>query len=217
VLGDVNSPTKVELNSSGDRILDVLSEAGGLKTAAIETNITLQRRGKTATVPYETLLKNPSENIYVAPDDTVFADHQRRTFVAFGASGQNGRFDFEDTDLTLSEGLAKAGGLRDDLANPGQVMLYRQVDRKTLQAMNVNTSAFHDDKIPVVFRANLRDPSGFFAAQRFAMDDKDLIYISNSSSVELLKFLDIANAITSTAAGTTSDTVSTRDAVRELN
>ncbi|KAA0678033.1 polysaccharide export protein, partial [Neorhizobium sp. P12A] len=43
------------------------------------------------------------------------------------------------------------------------------------------------------------------------------LYTGNSGSVELLKFLDIANAITSTAAGTTSDTVSTRDSIRDLN
>jgi polysaccharide export outer membrane protein len=216
VLGDVNTPTRVELNSSGERVLDVLSQAGGLKTAGIETNITLQRRGKTATVPYETLLKNPAENIFVAPDDTVFADHQRRTFVAFGANGQNGRFDFADTDLSLAEGIATAGGLRDDQANPAQVLLYRNVDRKILQNMSVNTSAFHGDKIPVVFRANLHDPSGFFAAQKFALADKDILYTGNAGSVELLKFLDIANAITSTASGTTSDTVSTRDSIRSI-
>lgn len=217
VLGDVTTPTRVELNSSGERILDVLSQAGGLKTAGIETNITLQRRGKTATVPYETLLKNPAENIYVAPDDTVFADHQRRTFVAFGANGQNGRFDFEDTDLSLAEGIAKAGGLSDSQANPAQVLLYRLVEKKTLQDMHINMSAFHDAKVPVIFRANLRDPAGFFAAQKFALADKDILYSSNAGSIELLKFLDIANAITSTASGTTSDTLDTRDNIRDLN
>lgn len=110
VLGDVNSPKKIEVSPAGDRILDALSEAGGLATPGMETNITLQRRGKTATVAYETLLKNPIENIYIAPGDTIFADRHRRTFVAFGAAGNNGRFDFDDTDLSLNEGIGKAGG-----------------------------------------------------------------------------------------------------------
>ncbi|MGO4437112.1 polysaccharide biosynthesis/export family protein [Rhizobium sp. RAF56] len=212
VLGDVNAPKKVELTSSGDRILDVLSEAGGLSTPALETNVTLQRRGRTATIAYEALLKNPAENIYVAPDDTVFADHQRRTFVAFGANDQNGRFDFENTDLSLADGLAKAGGMRDQQANPAEVVVYRQVDRSALEHMKLNVSAFRGDKVPVVFRANLRDPSGFFAAQKFALADKDILYTSNSGSVELLKFLDIANAVTSTASGTSNVVIDTRDA-----
>jgi polysaccharide export outer membrane protein len=216
VLGDVNTPRKIELNASGDRILDALSQAGGLSTPGIETNITLQRHGKTATVPYEALLKNPAENIYVAPDDTIFADHQRRTFVAFGATGQNGRFDFEDSNLTLADGLAKAGGMRDDLANPSEVVLYRLVDRKILNEMKVNTSRFHDEKIPVIFRANLRDPSGFFAAQKFALNDKDVLYTSNSGSIQLLKFLDILNAITSTASGSSGDFVDTRNNIQDF-
>ncbi len=217
VLGDVNSPRKVEISSAGDRILDVISEAGGLSTPGIETKITLQRRGRTASVSYDTLLKNPAENIYVAPDDTVFADHDRRTFLAFGASGQNGRFDFEDTDLNLGEALGKAGGLRDDQADPAQVFVYRTVPRDQLGKLGVNLTRFRTDTVPVIFRANMRDPSAFFAAQKFAMRDKDILYIANSDSVELLKILDIANAVTTTAAGTTSDTVSTRDAIRDLN
>lgn len=217
VLGDVNTPKKVELTSSGDRILDVLSEAGGLSTPAIETNITLQRRGRTATIGYQALMKNPAENIYIAPGDTVLADHQRRTFTAFGANDQNGRFDFENTDLSLADGLAKAGGLRDQQANPSEVVVYRQVDRDVLSHMKLNLAAFHGDKVPVVFRANLRDPGGLFAAQKFQLSDKDILYTSNSGSVELLKFLDIANAITSTAAGTSNDIVDTRNAVQDLN
>jgi polysaccharide export outer membrane protein len=183
-----------------------------LSTPALETNVTLQRRGRTATIAYEALLKNPAENIYVAPDDTVFADHQRRTFVAFGANDQNGRFDFENTDLSLADGLAKAGGMRDQQANPAEVVVYRQVDRSALEHMKLNVSAFRGDKVPVVFRANLRDPSGFFAAQKFALADKDILYTSNSGSVELLKFLDIANAVTSTASGTSNVVIDTRDA-----
>ncbi|MET0748750.1 MAG: polysaccharide biosynthesis/export family protein [Rhizobium sp.] len=214
VLGDVNTPAKVELSPAGERVLDAISQAGGLSTPAMETNITLQRRGKTATVPYETLMKNPSENIFVSPMDTVIADHRARAFVAFGATGTNGRYTFDDENLTLADGLGKAGGALDAQANPAQVMLYRLVDKKLLREMGVNVANFRDDQVPVVFRANLRDPAGFFAAQKFAMADKDVIYISNAGSVELLKFLDIANSVTSTAAGTTSDAVTTRNSIR---
>ena len=111
VLGDVNSPNKLELNPGGERVLDVLSRAGGISSPNRETTITLQRNGATATVPFDLLLSTPRENIYVYPGDVVFANRDRRTFLAFGASGLNGRVDFEDSDLTLAEAVAKAGGL----------------------------------------------------------------------------------------------------------
>ena len=43
----------------------------------------------------------------------------------------------------------------------------------------------------------MRDPASFFAVQKFAMQDKDILYISNHDSVELIKFLDIVNTVSS--------------------
>lgn len=216
VLGDVRSPSKIELTEAGDRILDVISEAGGLSAPGVETYVTLQRRGRSATVHYDHLVATPLENIYVAPGDTVLVDRERRTYLAFGASGLNGRFDFEESDLTLGEALGKAGGLLDSRADPAQVMLYRVVKKDFLSKLGVNVAHFGGETVPVIFRANLRDPSAFFAVQKFPMQDKDTIYVSNSESVETLKFLNILNAVTTTVAGVPSDAVATRDAVREL-
>lgn len=216
VVGDVNSPQKIVLSPAGDRVLDAISEAGGLSTPNIETNITLQRRGRTATVPYETLLKNPAENIYLAPGDTVSVEHERRTYIALGASGTNDRIDFQDSNLTLGEAMAKAGGLLDSRADPREVVVYRKVDRPILRRLNIDLSRFQDDKIPVIFRANLRDPATLFAVQEFRMADKDVMYVSNAKSVELVKFLDVLNSITSTASGATGDVNDTRDNIRTI-
>ncbi len=217
VLGDVRTPSKIELTEAGERVLDVLSEAGGLSAPGVETYITLQRRGKSATIQYDHLVATPSENIYVAPGDTILVDRERRTYLAFGASGLNGRFDFEESNLTLGEALGKAGGLLDARANPAQLMLYRTVEKSFLSKLGVDTAKFSGETVPVIFRANLRDPGAFFAVQKFPMQDKDVIYVSNSDSVEVLKFLEILNSVTSTASGVTSDAVSTRDAIRDLN
>lgn len=217
VVGDVNSPRKIEVSAAGERILDAISEAGGLTTPNIETNVTLQRRGRTATVAYETLLKNPAENIFIAPGDTISVEHERRTYIALGASGVNNRIDFEDSNLTLGEAMAKAGGLLDNRADPREVVLYRQVDRTILQRLNIDVSRFQANKVPVIFRANLRDPASLFAVQQFRMADKDVIYVSNAHSVELIKFLDILNSVTSTASGVSGDVSDTRNNIRALD
>lgn len=54
-----------------------------------------------------------------------------------------------------------------------------------------------DGKIPVIYRVNLDDPGTFFVAQNFPIRDKDVLYVSNASSVGLRKFLDIANSLSS--------------------
>jgi polysaccharide export outer membrane protein len=217
VLGDVNSPAKLELNPGGERVLDVISRAGGISTPNAETTITLQRHGTIATVPFDMLLSSPKENIYVYPGDVIFANRDRRTYLAFGASGLNGRVDFDDSDLTLGEAVAKAGGLLDSRADPGQVFLYRLVSPKTASAMGMPATAKSGKGFPVIFRVNMRDPSTYFLAQQFPMEDKDIIYVSNSNSVELVKFLDIINSATSGIAGPAADAVTIDDAVRTLN
>jgi polysaccharide export outer membrane protein len=214
VLGDVNAPAKLELNPGGERVLDVISRAGGLSAPNAETNIVLQRNGGTATVPFDTLLDNPKENIFVYPGDVVFANRDRRTFLAFGAAGLNGRIDFEDSDLTLSEAVAKAGGLLDARADPGQVFLYRLVAPETLSAMGMPVTAKVGRGFPVIFRVNMRDPSAYFLAQQFPMQDKDIIYVSNADSVELIKFLDIINSATSGVAGPAADYVTIKAATK---
>lgn len=217
VLGDVNNPSKLEINPNGERILDVIARAGGLSTPGIETYVTLDRRGRQATVLFDTLIAVPSENIFVVPGDTIYVDRERRTYLAFGAAGLNGRFDFEESTLSLGEALGKAGGLLDARADPKQVFLYRTVDQASLRKVGVDTTRFGTTSaIPVVFRANLADPAGFFAVQNFGMKDKDIIYVSNADSVELVKFLEIVNAVSTTYSGVAVDAAATKAAVESF-
>lgn len=214
VLGDVNSPAKVQITAAGERILDAIAEAGGLSTPGVETYVTLQRRGRTATVLFDRLVKSPSENIFLAPGDTVYVNRERRTFLAFGASGASGRVDFDDSDLTLGEALGKAGGLLDNRADPSQVFVYRTESRDLVKKFGVDLSKMSGNEIPVIYKANLRDPAAFFASQKFAMRDKDILYISNAKSVELTKLLSIINEVSTTTSGVPVDALAAKKAIR---
>jgi polysaccharide export outer membrane protein len=133
-------------------------------------------------------------------------------------SGLTGQFAFEQERLSLNEAVAKAGGLLDNRANPGQVFLYRMECREALEALKVNLKRFPRGQklIPTVYRANFRDPSSFFFAQGFPMRHKDIIYVSNADSVEVVKFLIYLRTITSTVSGVADDALVTRDSIRGL-
>ena len=45
--------------------------------------------------------------------------------------------------------------------------------------------------IPVVYRINLTEPHSLFWLQRFAMQDKDVIYVANAPASEMQKFLQL--------------------------
>lgn len=216
ILGDVNEPSRMSLSPAGERVLDVIARAGGLSKPDIETYVTIERNGRKATALFNTIVNNANENIYLRPGDTVYVSRERRTYVAVGATGLNGRFNFEESNLTLGEALGAAGGLLDSRADPREVFLYRLVARKTLERAGVDVSRFQGDVIPTVFRANLRDPAIFFAVKQFKMQDKDIIYVSNSAATELTKAMDIINNVSNTHSNVTTDALSTRNAIRSF-
>jgi polysaccharide export outer membrane protein len=217
VVGDVlPSANRFKIRPGGERVLDMISKAGGLKSPGFEAFVTLQRGKKKTTVYFPTLVNNPNENIFVAPGDTLYVFRQQQKFVAVGAlgssgqtSGLTGQFAFEQEKLSLNEAVAKAGGLLDFRANPGQVFLYRLELRESLEKVKVDLKRFPAGQklIPTIYRANFRDPSSFFFAQAFPMRHKDIIYVANADSVEVIKFLSFLRSITSTVAGIAEDGV----------
>lgn len=223
VIGEgVTAANRLKLTGTGERILDIISRAGGTRYPAYELFVTLQRGNRRATVHFPRLVEDLRENIRVAPGDTIYAFRNQQKFVAVGAigstgqtSGLTGQFAFEQERLSLNEALAKAGGLQDSRADPSQVFLYREEHRETLEAMGVNLAKFPPGQqwIATVYRANFRDPSSFIFAGRFPMRHRDLIYVANSDATEMVKFLTYVRTITSTVSGVAGDAVLTRDAV----
>jgi polysaccharide biosynthesis/export protein len=223
VVGDTGA-SRLQIRAN-DRILDVLARGPGIKNPGYETFVTMQRKGKTSTIYFPTLVNEPRENIYVTAGDTFYVYREQQRYIAVGALGVGGQtagvtgyFPFEQEALTLNEALAKAGGLLDTRANAQQVFLYRLEYRDALVKMGVDVGKFPEDRklIRTVYRANFRDPSSFFAAQNFAMRHKDVIYVATADSVELEKFMDHTRAITGTISGTAADIAATRQSFRSL-
>ena len=202
VLGDVNSPSKFAINADGERILDVIARAGGPKQPGYETYVTLQRRSKKETIYFQKLVREPKNNIYVLPSDTIYVYREPHAFIAFGASGENGRFDFADEQISLSDAMGKAGGLLDNRANPGAVVVYRMESRKVAARLGVPVEKFQGDEIPVIYQFDLRDSGGFFLASQFPVHNKDVLYIGNAAVVKYLKLINaVGETTTALSAG----------------
>ena len=53
-----------------------------------------------------------------------------------------------------------------------------------------------DALTPVIYRLDLRNAKSFFLAQRFPIEDKDIIYVANADLNELQKFFTLINTLT---------------------
>ncbi|MBW5438826.1 polysaccharide export protein [Bradyrhizobium canariense] len=200
VLGEVNLPARYPASAAGakDKVLDAITRAGGIKGQGFETWVMLERAGKRATVPFENLVMAPENNIYVRPDDSIYVYREQQKFLAFGASGQSGEFNFDAWRINLGEAVGKAGGLLDGQADPASVYLYRREPREVAAQLGIDVSKYTSETIPVIFNVNFRDPGGFFLATKVMMKNQDIIYVSNSRNVEVAKFLTYLRVIMAT-------------------
>ena len=198
VLGDVNTSARFPASAAGEHILDAITRAGGPKSQGFDSWVTLERQGRRATVPFGFLVDEPSNNIYVHPDDTIYVYREPQTFVAFGASGQQGQFNFDAWRVSLAEAIAKAGGLNDTFADPASVFLYRGETRDVAKRLGIDCKPFRGPIIPVIYNLDLRSPTGYFLAKKFQMRNKDVIYASNSLMIDAAKVMLHIRLVTAT-------------------
>jgi polysaccharide biosynthesis/export protein len=205
VLGEVNAPNRFPANYAGEHILDSITRAGGPKGQGHETWVMLQREGRRATAPFGALVYEPSNNIWTHPGDTIYLYREQQTFVAFGAvsanvvtGGVQGVVNFDAWRISLAEGIGKAGGLSDVLAEPSAVFLYRGEIREVAERLGIDCSRFPGPIIPVIYNLNLRNPDGFMLATKFQMRNKDVLYVANATSVEISKALNYFRLVVAT-------------------
>ena len=207
VLGDVNTPGVLALNSVGERLLALIARAGGPKYEAVETYVTLQRDGRRVKVLLSHVVHDPRENIFVRPNDVIFLTRESPTFTALGALNQNvfgfnSEIPFDVETLTLAQAMGKAGGLNDQQSDPGEIYVYRYEDRVFLEKLGVDTTRFTFDRVPTIYHLNLRDPSGLLLAAGFQMRTKDVMYVANAKVVDYYKLLTLINNTAATASNT---------------
>ena len=219
VLGDVNTPGVLALNSVGERMLALIARAGGPKFEAIESWVTLQRDGRRVKVLLSRIVHDPSENIFIRPNDVIFLTREAPTFTALGALNQNvfgfnSEIAFDVETLTLAQAMGKAGGLNDDQSDPSEVYVYRYEDRHFLEKLGVDTTRFVTESVPTIYRLNLRDPGGLLLAAGFQMRIKDVMYVANAKVVDYYKLLLLINNTATTVSNTANSVTNVNTAVK---
>lgn len=198
VTGDVTNGAVVPVNVRGQRILEVIAQAGGANAPVHETFINLIRGNRSVRVPLQTVLARPTENIYVRPGDVIAMVRTPQTFTAIGATGQNAVVPFGNSALTLEEALAKAGGLLDYRSDPEGIFILRYEPEEivtTILGSRVHEVRQH--AVAITYRLNMRDPAALFNARLFAMRDKDIIYVANAPLNEVQKVFALVNTVVS--------------------
>jgi polysaccharide export outer membrane protein len=208
VTGEVGGSARVPLDLNGDRVLDAIASAGGIRIPVSEATIRLTRGRQTASLRYDQILEDPGENIYVQAGDTLTVAHEPQSFSAFGALASNAEVPFGRAKLTLDEALARAGGLQDQRADPTGIFVFRFEPPELVDKFAPGAGPQTPAGVPVIYHLDLRQAQSYFLARQFALRDKDIVYVANARLTELEKFLGVVGTVlgpvaTTAAAGAT--------------
>ena len=208
VVGEVSQSRLVSISPKGERILDVIAAAGGVKQPVNKTTIQIARRGQVQTLPMETIIRDPKQNIELQAGDVVTAFYQPLSFTALGAAGKNDEIMFEATGVSLSQAMGRVGGLLDGRADSKGVYIFRFEDPRAISNDANTVATTSDGKVAVIYQFDMNNPATYFAAQNFPMKNKDVMYVSVASSVELMKFLALITTVFAPAVSINNQLIS---------
>ncbi|HUB65555.1 MAG TPA: polysaccharide biosynthesis/export family protein [Methylocella sp.] len=192
VTGEVTNGARVPLSVKGDRVMDVIAAAGGIRAPVNETYVQLSRGSETVRVALTRVTSDAKENIYMRPNDVLTLIRDPQTFIAYGATGRNAEIPFDAEGISLSQALAKAGGLLDFRSDPTGVFIFRFEPENVARAIRPDSPLVqHGYATPIVYRLNLRDPGSLFVAQSFHIVNRDLLYVSNAPLTDAQKVMEI--------------------------
>lgn len=196
VVGDVATSVRMPLTAGGERVLDALAAAGGVRQPVNKIMLQVTRGDDYVAMPLDKLIRDPRQNVPLRPGDVVTALYQPYSFTALGSTGRNEEINFEAQGISLAQALARAGGLLDNRSNPQGLFVFRYEAADAIDWPRQPVARTPEGRVPVVYRVDLRNPNSFFVMQSFAINHQDLLYVSNAPATELQKFLNLVFSVT---------------------
>jgi polysaccharide export outer membrane protein len=196
VVGEVTNSVRMPLTPLGERVLDALAQAGGVRQPVNRMTVQVTRGEQFVAMPLDQVIRDPRQNVQLRGGDVVTAMYQPLSFTALGATGKNEEIPFEAQGITLAQALARAGGMNDNRSDPKGVFVFRFEPADALDWPKQPVKATPEGRVPVVYRINLANAESFFVMQSFRMRDRDVMYVSNAPAVELQKFLNLVFTVT---------------------
>lgn len=181
--GDVREPGRLVLPTNRESLSDVIALAGGNSGEIKDILVRIQRAGSYGEFRLSDILSNPEQDLRVFPSDRILLVRSPRSFSVLGAAGRNDQVAFPGPSLSLVEAIALSGGSNPNAGDPRAVFVFRIVPEAD------------GSETPIVYHFNMMQASSYLLAQRFAMTDKDVLYIGNAEANQPTKLVQIVSQL----------------------
>lgn len=190
--GEISRPGRLVLQTNRESLSDVIALAGGYRGNARDLTLRVTRGASTVDMRVNDLTENPIMDVRIQPGDRLMLINNPRTYSILGASGRVEQVPFSRSAVSLAEAVATAGGTNPNLGDPAAIFLFRYV--KDAQGQDV----------PKVYHLNMMNTGSYFLAQKFIMEDKDVLYFGNAAANQPSKVIQLISQLFSPILTVTS-------------
>lgn len=190
--GEVAKPGRLVLQTNRESLSDVVALAGGYRGNARDLTLRITRGGRNVDVRMNDLVDDPALDVRAYPGDRMILINNPRTYSVLGAPGRVEQVPFSRSSVSLAEAIAAAGGVNPGVGNPAAIFVFRYVrDQRGIE-------------VPMVYHVNMMKTGSYFLAQRFAMQDKDVLYFGNAAANQPSKLIQLISQLFSPILTVTS-------------
>lgn len=190
--GEVARPGRLILQTNRESLSDVIALAGGYRGSSKDLMVRIMRGTTSADVRINDMVENPALDVRIRPGDRLMLVDDPRTYSILGASGRVEQVPFRRSTVSLAEAIATAGGTNPNLGDPAAIFLFRY----TLDA--------DGKEVPRVYHINMMQTGAYFIAQKFTMQDKDVLYFGNAAANQPSKLVQLISQLFSPVLTVTS-------------
>lgn len=190
--GEVAKPGRLVLQTNRESLSDVIALAGGYRGSSKDLMVRIMRGASSADVRINDMVENPALDVRIRPGDRLMLVDDPRTYSILGASGRVEQVPFRRSSVSLAEAVATAGGTNPNLGDPAAIFLFRYVRDES------------GNEVPVVYHLNMMQTGSYFLAQKFVMQDKDVLYFGNAAANQPSKLVQLISQLFSPVLTVTS-------------
>nr|WP_255209822.1 polysaccharide biosynthesis/export family protein [Sphingobium xenophagum] len=190
--GEVAKPGRLVLHTNRESLSDVIALAGGYRGNSKDLMARIMRGTSHADVRINDMVENPALDVRMRPGDRLMLVDDPRTYSILGASGRVEQVPFRRSSVSLAEAVATAGGTNPNLGDPAAIFLFRYTQDK------------QGKEVPVVYHLNMMQTGSYFLAQKFTMQDKDVLYFGNAAANQPSKLVQLISQLFSPILTVTS-------------
>nr|WP_245883749.1 polysaccharide biosynthesis/export family protein [Hasllibacter halocynthiae] len=188
----------VPLQRATRTLLPALAAAGAVPANPETAQVTITRAGRSRSVWYDELLREPALDIALRDGDAIVVDNPPLSFTALGATGAQTQVRFEERTTSALEAIAQVGGLSPTTADPTGVFVLRN-EAEPVAAQVLGRGDLQGAQ-RMIYVLDLTRPNGLFEARDFLIRDGDTVYVTEAPYAQ---FTRIITSITGAATAAT--------------